>query len=106
MADIDQPRVVDRLPAQRRAAAPAEPAPGRGRGAVGDRGAGGHDKAVKRHGEPGDHRRTVRAAANSAVAVERLDRGGLDAIADIAAQAAAANSLVHPASLPLTARLT
>src|SRR5487761_1430492 len=105
-ADIDQLRVVIRLPAQGRSAAPAEPPPSRGRGAVRGRAAGGHDKDVRRHAEPGDDRRAVRAAADSAMAIEHLDRGGLDAVADVAAEAAAGQRLVHRAPLPLIFRLT
>jgi hypothetical protein len=43
------------------------------------------------------------AAAHFAMAIERLDGGGVDAIAYVATQAAAGHNLIHPFTFALAA---
>src|SRR5271169_805879 len=71
--DIDQARIVDRLPGQRRAASAAKAADRLCRGVVGDGIARGDGKPAARHGQPCDNRGAMRASAYFAMAIECLD---------------------------------
>src|SRR5271170_6121103 len=95
-ADIDQKRIIDRLPGQWRAASTAKAADRLGRGVVGDRIASGYGKAPARHGQPRHHRGAMCAPAHFAMAIERLDGRPVDPIAYVAAQAATRCNLIHP----------
>ena len=99
-AEIDEPRVVGFAPRQRSAAAAAEMPERLRRGTIGDGVASGHHEGVERHCEPGNHRRAMRALAHPAMAVLRLDGHGGNAVAYLAAQAAAGKIFSHNLSPP------
>jgi hypothetical protein len=76
------------------------------RGTIGDGVARCHREGVERYSQPGNHWGAMRPLAHPAMAVLRLDRRGGNAVAYLAAQAAAGKIFSHNLSplrnLPMT----
>jgi hypothetical protein len=79
----------------RRAAAAAEMAERLSRGTIGDGVALRHRKGVERHRQPDNYRGAMRPLTHPTMAIERLDGRGGNAVAYLAAQAAAGKIFFH-----------